>query len=128
MTNQQKQYDKASTTSGNHNQNDNDYRTTDPGVYRHWTPEEGERILEAYTGNVSEMMTMGVATMIEDAYQHGMSVDDIILACHETGFAPRPSPAYLRKILENWAEFGVTQSKIRHASRVNSAYVWWKKI
>lgn len=90
------------------------------------SPEDGERIKHAYWDNVSETMTGAVANMITNAYNKGMTVDEIVMAIEETGFAPHPSPAYLRKILETWAEVGVTTSKIKHMCGPNRALPWWK--
>lgn len=100
------------------------YNTHDTG--RFLTPEQGEAIKQAYLDNIADSMTGAVANMIEQAFKNGLTADEIVMAIEETGFAPRPSPAYLRKILENWALNGVTVSKIRHECSANRALPWWK--
>ena len=104
-------------------------RDTQPGV-RVLSREEGETILAAYLENVNENgMTGAVAAEIEKAYEAGLSVEEIVMACEETGFAPRPSPAYLRTILRSWAFSGVTVVKnpIGNTNvRINKAVPWWK--
>lgn len=106
------------------NYNNYYYNNTVPGVSL--TAEDGERIKEAYLDNISDRMTGAVANMITNAINKGLTVNEIIMAIEETGFAPQPSPAYLRRILENWAESGVTFSKILHAHHINKALPWWK--
>lgn len=115
MTDQQKNQD---------NYNNYYYNNTVPGVSL--TPEDGERIKEAYLDNIADRMTGAVANMITNAFNRGLSVNEIVMAIEETGFAPNPSPAYLRRILENWAENGVTVSKIKHLVSANRALPWWK--
>ena len=98
----------------------------DTGAGRVWLPEEGERIKEAYCDNISDRMTQAAASLIEKAYQAGLTVDEIIMAIEETGLAPSPSPYYLKAILSNWAENGVTVSRLRHYVAANKANPWWK--
>lgn len=102
----------------------NYYNTNGPG--RFLSPEECERIKEAYIDNVSDRMTAAVANMISNAFSRGLTAEEIVMAIEETGFAPNPSPQYLRRILENWAENGVTVSKIKHIISANKALPWWK--
>ena len=64
-------------------------------------------ILKAYTDNIAPTMTQAVANMIKKAIQKGLSQNDIIHAIEITGFAPRPTPWYLRAVLNNWCENGV---------------------
>lgn len=92
------------------------------------TPEQCEAIRIAYVDNISETMTGAVARMIEDAFKHGLEANEIVMAIEETGFAPRPSPWYLKKILENWAESGCVMSKInKELSHPNyMVKPWWK--
>ena len=128
--------DMNTTTVDHHNSNYNNYnynnRYTDPGVRVEKTlsPEEGEAIVEAYKLNISEYgMTAAVAQEIEQAYAKGLTAEEIILAIEETGFAPRPSPAYLRAILRNWAFSGVTVTKNPVGGsniKTNNAQPWWK--
>lgn len=104
----------------------NNYYYIAHGAGRVISAEVGERIKEAYMDNISDRMTGAVANMITAAFEKGLSAEEIIMAIEETGFAPHPSPAYLRRILESWAEFGVTVSKIKHTSHINKAIPWWK--
>lgn len=97
---------------------------TEPGVSL--SPEELERIKESYHDNISDTLTGAVANEIIRAINGGLTVDEVIMAIEETGFAPRPSAVYLRKILMNWSESGVTVSRIRHYSSVNKSVPWWK--
>jgi len=64
--------------------------------------------------------------MIEKAFANGLEANEIIMAIEETGFAPQPSPWYLKKILENWVTNGVTVSKIRHLVSANRGLPWWR--
>lgn len=114
-----------SMTDNQQEDNYNYYYNTH-GTGRVIRAEVGERIKEAYLDNISDRMTGAVANMITAAFEKGLTADEIIMAIEETGFAPHPSPAYLRRILESWAEFGVTVSKIRHTSHINKAIPWWK--
>ena len=109
-----------------HNQyynNNTNNDTPEPGVL---SPEDGERMREAYEDNIGRPMTLAVASMIEKALAHGLTVDEIIMAIEETGFARDPSPWYLRAILEHWAATGVTVSKARHEIRANRGVRWWR--
>ena len=120
---QQLQYhDQVATKT--HQDYDNYYNNT--GTGRFMTPENCEAILTAYQENISETMPGAVAHMIENAFKHGLEADEIVMAIEETGFAPKPSPWYLRKILENWVENGVTVSKLRHTIKPNRGLPWWK--
>ena len=93
---------------------------------RFMSPEDCAAIKDAYCDNISDTMTGAIARMIEDAFKSGLEASEIVMAIEETGFAPRPSPWYLRKILENWVENGVTVSKIRHEVKANKGQPWWK--
>lgn len=110
----------------------NNYNTA-PGVSqenkckrRPLSPPECEMIKEAYLQNISDTMTAAVAHLIEKAFDSGLQVDEIIMAIEETGMAKNPTPWYLKRILENWAENGVTVSRIRHLVGPNRALPWWK--
>ena len=92
-----------------------------------WQPEDGERICQAYLDNVADSMTRSVACIIENAYNAGLTVDEIIMAIEETGLAPHPSPRYLQAILKNWIECGYTVCRARFYSETNNSRVaWWK--
>ena len=88
--------------------------------------EAGERIRDAYIDNVSDRMTGAAAKIIEDAYTAGMTVEQIIMAIEDTGLAPRPSPAYLRAILQEWARCGVSVSRSNRDVRPCKAKPWWR--
>lgn len=88
-------------------------------------PSDMEKIREAYVDNIGDL-TGAVARMIETALHSGLTADEVVMAIEETGFAPRPSAWYLKKVLENWAEDGVTVSKYRHKIRANKAKKWWR--
>lgn len=90
-------------------------------------PDAYALIREAYVNNVCPMMTQAAAFEIESAMNAGMDVDTVLLAIHETGYAPRPSLYYLRAILRTWAETGVTVTKgDQKLVRTNSARPWWR--
>ena len=98
------------------------------GTGRFMTPEQCEAIKTAYLENISDSMTGAVARMIETAFKSGLEANEIVMAIEETGFAPKPTPWYLKKILENWAESGCIMSKInRELSHPNyQVKPWWK--
>lgn len=73
---------------------------TEPGVCI--TPEDGNRIIEAYGMNIAPQISPAVARMIEDFIAAGHTVDHVIDAIERTGFAPRPSPQYLRAVMRNY--------------------------
>ena len=122
MYNQQQYHDLAATEV--HQNHDNNYNSTGSG--RFMTPENCEAILTAYQENISDTMPGAVAHMIENAFRNGLEAHEIVMAIEETGFAPKPTPWYLRKILENWVENGVTVSKLRHVIKPNRGLPWWK--
>ena len=88
-------------------------------------PDEQDLIREAYVDNIGEM-TGAAAKLIETAYSSGLTAEEIVMAIEDTGLAPRPSAFYLKKILENWAENGVTVSRLRHEVKANEGRKWWK--
>lgn len=117
------QYQDQALTKEHQNHDNNNYNHASG---RFMTPENCEAILTAYQENINETMPGAVAHMIEDAYKHGLEADEIVMAIEETGFAPKPSPWYLRKILENWVTNGVTVSKLRHEIKANKGLPWWR--
>lgn len=119
--NNQQNYDHQ---KNNHNYNNNNYHTA-PGVCI-ISPEDGERICRAYTENVGTM-TSAVAGIITAAVKDGLTVDNIIMAINETGLAPRPTAYYLRAILRNWCQYGVTTSRIRHEAAADKPSPWYKQ-
>lgn len=96
------------------------------GARRILPPEAGERIREAYIDNVSDRMTGAAAKIIEEAYQAGMTIEQIIMAIEDTGLAPRPSPAYLRAILVEWTRCGIAVSRSTREVTQCKAKPWWK--
>ena len=121
-----KQTTEISRETVSESQDYNNYYYNTHATGRFISPEQGEEIKNAYMENISDTMTGAVARMIEDAFKNGLEANEIVMAIEETGFAPRPSPAYLRRILENWVTNGVTVSKIRHEVKANKALPWWK--
>lgn len=103
----------------------NNYHT-EPGVFpRVLSKCDQQLLLEAYNDNIGQM-TGVAARMIEQAFENGLEVEEIVMAIEETGLASRPSAYYLRAVLQNWAETGVTVSRARHEVRTNKAQKWWK--
>lgn len=104
------------TQNKNENKDDynhNDYnKHTGPGV----SEEMMIRIGKAYMQNVARQITAAAARVIEDGLRE-FDPDTVLLAIEETGLAPKPSPAYLRAILRNWKEKGVS-------ARVQKP--WWQ--
>ena len=126
MTNNRQFIDNQQYNEQYQNHDYNNYNNNIPhGTGRFMTAEECEAIREAYTDNIGPL-TGAVARMIERAFDHGLTAAEIQMAIEETGFAPRPSPYYLKAILENWVETGVTISKIRHEVASNQGSKWWK--
>ena len=99
-----------------YNYHNNNYNNidTEPGVLI--SPEDGERIAQSYHRNIGNL-TGAVASFITQAVASGLTVANILEAIEITGFAPRPSAAYLRAILRNWIRDGVTTSQIKYQAR-----------
>lgn len=111
------------TTDHHHDNNNYNYN---PGAGRALLPADLEQIRESYVDNIGPL-TGAVASLIEDAFYKGkLEVEEILMAIEETGLAPRPSPYYLRAILKNWAENGVTVSRLHHEIKKNNGMKWWK--
>lgn len=87
-------------TTGSNNNNIIIIKDTAPGVSIN--PEDGNRIIQAYTENIGPSINAPVARLIEEFIASGHTVDHVIDAIERTGFAPRPSPAYLRAVLRNY--------------------------
>lgn len=131
LTNTNTSYNSISNNTDQQNENHhqdnyNNYYYNTHVTGRFLNPEQCEAIKQAYIDNISDSLTAAVANMIESAFKHGLEANEIVMAIEETGFAPRPSPAYLRRVLENWVENGVTVSKIRHEVSANRGLPWWK--
>lgn len=96
-TQQQKNYnDSTSSTSTSIN--------TEPGVFRN--QEDLKRILREYQKLLGDM-TANVGRYITELLNIGMEPDVIIAAIHETGWAMRPTPYYMRAILERYRRSGI---------------------
>ena len=107
----------------NHNEVDhynyNNYYYNNPnGAGRALTECDQQLLKEAYCDNIGTM-TGAAAKLLENAFDGGLTVDELVMAIEETGLAPRPSAYYLKAILENWARNGVTVSKMRHQIKAN---------
>lgn len=103
--------------------------TTEPGVCI--PPEDLSAIRDAYIMAINMPMTASIAHEIEAALKDGMETCCILDAIQQTGNAPRPSPYYLRAILQRWRRDGIlTADKLaadkgRHEQR--TAPPWWQK-
>lgn len=90
------------------------------------TPEDLKIIRDCYVDVLGDL-TSPVARMIERFLTMGMEAAVICNAIEETGFAPRPSPQYLRAILTRYAANDlmtlqrVLEDETRRASRVHEA-------
>ena len=134
MTQQQHNYDKIKTEkqqNGIDQREHYDYYNNNihtlPGVSRPLPPDEAMQLIaDAYRANIGDTITQAAANLIEDALTHGMEPDTVILAIEETGLASRPSPYYLRAVLRNWAESGVTVSRARNRQGRTDARPWWR--
>lgn len=121
----------SSTTSitTDHHHHDNNYYNNNNynnGAGRALLPADLEQIRDSYVDNIGPL-TGAVASLIEDAFYKGMlELEEILMAIEETGLAPHPSPYYLRAILKNWAENGVTVSRLHHEIKKNNGMKWWK--
>lgn len=110
--------------NNNYNNNYNNNHTQ-PGVCI-VSPEDTERICEAYTENIGNL-NAAIIGMIASAIEKGLTVENILMAIEETAFAPRPSAAYLRAILRNWCQYGVSVAKARHEAQKDSMYSYWQR-
>lgn len=123
MTDQQQKENNNQQGFAHHDYYNNNYHT-EPGVF---PPREAmERIAEAYRANISKEITQAAAHIIEEALMHQMEPETVILAIEETGLAARPSPYYLRAVLRNWAESGVTVSRVHERQGMTNARPWWR--
>ena len=99
---------------------------------KQFSEEEGARILQAYTDNISDFMPKVVAEELEAAYNNGMTVFEIMQAIEITGFAPRPSAQYLRAVLRHWAYTGnhlwYNETTGRRIIEPTQAKPWFRKL
>lgn len=77
---------------------------TEPGVQSSII--DYEAIASAYCENIGDLKAP-VAHFIETLLQKGMKADVIIEAIQATGWAAKPSPQYLRKILNRYLMCGI---------------------
>lgn len=110
--------------TNNRNKNNNKYNNniiiinhTEPGV--RLSDADADNILRAYMNNVAPTMSGAVAGEIEEALSRGLTIDDVIECINRTGFAPRPSPAYLRAVLRNFDASGKKENEVKKA--------WWQR-
>lgn len=92
---------------------------TEPGVSQ-ISPMDKHVIAEAYCQTIRQNMTTQVAFYLENLLQEGMEPEVILSAIQETGWAPRPSPQYLRAILQRCRNQGIytmTQWNYRQSER-----------
>lgn len=87
---------------------------TEPGVF--WNPWDLESIRQAYVENIGPL-TAAVAGYLEKKLQRGMEPGVILRSIEETGWARRPSPQYLRAILERLEREEVTTTADLYRSR-----------
>lgn len=76
---------------------------TQPGVCQ-LSPSDLEDIRIAYKTSLSMPLTSTVAHFIENCLYAGMHADVVIEAINRTGWAKRPTPFYLRAILNRFLQ------------------------
>lgn len=79
---------------------------TQPGVFP-VSPADLEDIRIAYTTTIEKEMNATVAWFIEKCLNAGINADVIEDAIFRTGWAKRPSPFYLRAILNRYMKEGI---------------------
>lgn len=79
---------------------------TDPGVSQ-ISAMDKQTIAEAYCQTIRQNMTLQVGYYLESLLREGMEPEVILAAIQETGWAPRPSPQYLRAILQRCRAQGI---------------------
>lgn len=104
-------------------------RDTQPGVSR----ETLKRLLRAYN-EILGNMTNQVGWYLNELMEQGMEVEVIINAINETGWAQRPSPRYLKCILERYRDDEImTMDDLRRDQRLHDVHKradeygvqWW---
>jgi len=94
------------------------------------SPEELDSIRSAYERTVGQPLTALIAHEIEDALADGMFAAVVMEAITVTGWAPRPSPYYLRAVLRRWRRDGVLTVDQLAADRAGheraAAGSWWQ--
>lgn len=71
------------------------------------TPNDEEMLQEYYEDNFGSRMPYPIAGLIKRACALGMGPEVVCMAIDETMFAPKPSPHYLRAILNRWMQNGI---------------------
>lgn len=86
---------------------------TEPGVF--CDERDLEAIKGAYKSCICDEIKASVAYYIENLLQWGMTAEVICNAIQETGWARRPSPNYMRAILERYRAHGIkTMAQLLH--------------
>lgn len=122
---QYQRYQQKHHNEVDHYNYNNNYYNNPNGAGRALTECDQQLLKEAYCDNIGTM-TGAAAKLLENAFDGGLTVDELVMAIEETGLAPRPSAYYLKAILENWVANGVTISKLRHQVKANRGMKWWK--
>ena len=78
---------------------------TVPGVF--CNADDLQAIKEAYQGCIGCNISVTIAHYIENLLANGMQPEVILNAIQETGWARRPSPQYMRAILERYRSRGI---------------------
>lgn len=100
----------AGTTTGTTTVTVTTVNHTEPGVSFNELPKEviEREIAQAYQAVIGAEMNSIVMNFMREMMDKGMEPGVIKLAIDATGWARRPSPAYLRKVLQNCMDTGCT--------------------
>ncbi len=90
---------------------------TDPGVCTA-NPRDLEVIRTAYNGSIGPL-TAPIAHFIEKCITAGMEPAVIVDAIERTGWARRPSPFYLRAILQRYLNWGIRTMEDVHGDEAD---------
>ena len=85
------------------------YLDTEPGVREKAVRQlnaDRDVIIQFYYDSLGLRLTNVVANMFIDFIASGHTVTQLLDAIERTAFAPRPSPAYLKKVLCNYDSYG----------------------
>lgn len=96
-------------------------RYTEPGVlFERW---DRQVIAEAYTATIGQRLSLPVMQLMERCLREGMEAGVILAAIEATGWARRPSPAYLRAILTRCLREGIlTEAVWMHHEAERAGY------
>lgn len=104
----------SSNSSSNSSTTTTTTRYTEPCVSL--SDELIEHVAMAYSSTISPDIPPMAAHMMEQALLDGMTAECLIMAINDTGWAPRPTPQYLRAILRRCREQGIrTADQYRQA-------------